>query len=306
MFRQNKSTIKNLGCGLQEKYLRTRHNFGSKSVKYLGEEGIKKFKYTLPQTAKGGNQLVRASGKQNIQMRTAAQMGGKELRTIFKRSSGQMQGKELGSLINMVSKSKPQLPFLVGGGLYSLNEFNLVPTNNNIPKLGEKEAKLGKLEIGGSIYEGHLIDKTMHGKGKLTFPDGNIYEGDFFNNKIQGKGKISFPDGSFYEGDYQDNLQHGKGKLFSVGNGNNYEGEFWLGVIEGKGKMTFKNGEIYEGLFSNNKFEGKGKFTFKSGTVYEGDYRDGKMSGKGKYKYENECLARGILKKEGFRRYRQP
>ena len=41
---RNKNTIKNVACSLQEKYLRSRHNFGSKSVKYLGEEVMKKFK----------------------------------------------------------------------------------------------------------------------------------------------------------------------------------------------------------------------------------------------------------------------
>ena len=90
MFRRNKNTIKNLACGLQEKYLRTRHNFGSKSVKYLGEQAIQKFKYMKPYAIGGGKQLVRTKGKQNIYMRSVAYMGGKELR----------------SLIDMVSKSK--------------------------------------------------------------------------------------------------------------------------------------------------------------------------------------------------------
>ncbi len=48
MFRQNKNTIKNLAYGFQEKYLKTSHNFGNKSVKYLGGEAIKKFKYMEP------------------------------------------------------------------------------------------------------------------------------------------------------------------------------------------------------------------------------------------------------------------
>ena len=91
MFLRDKNTIKSLACGLQEKYLRTRHNFGSKSVKYLGEEAIKKFKYIAPYTVRGIKQLVRTEGKQNVYMRSVAYMGGKELR----------------SLINILSKSKP-------------------------------------------------------------------------------------------------------------------------------------------------------------------------------------------------------
>ena len=116
MFRQNKSTIKNIGCGFQEKYLIIRHNFGSKSVKYLGEEAIKKFKYMTHYAIGGSKQLVSTKSKKSIQMRSDEQMG----------------RKELGSLINIVSKSKPQLPFLfVAGGLNKLTHFNLLPSDNN-------------------------------------------------------------------------------------------------------------------------------------------------------------------------------
>ncbi len=47
-FRRKKSAIKHLACGLQEKYLRTIHNIKSRSVKYLGEEGIKNSKHIAP------------------------------------------------------------------------------------------------------------------------------------------------------------------------------------------------------------------------------------------------------------------
>ena len=66
IFRQNKNTIKNLAYGLQEKYMRTRHNFGSKPVKYLGQEGIKKFKHITSYAVGGGKQLVRTKGNKDI------------------------------------------------------------------------------------------------------------------------------------------------------------------------------------------------------------------------------------------------
>ena len=66
IFRRNKNTVKDLACGLQEKYLKIRHNFGSKPIKYLGEEAIKKFIYIAPLAARGGNKLVRAQGQKNI------------------------------------------------------------------------------------------------------------------------------------------------------------------------------------------------------------------------------------------------
>ncbi len=112
MFRRNKNAIKNLACGLQDKYLTNVHNFASKSVKQLAQERITKFKYTTPQAVRSGKYLFRTESKKNIQMRSAEQMN----------------TKQLGSLINIISKSKPQFPFLfVAGGLNKLTQLNLVP-----------------------------------------------------------------------------------------------------------------------------------------------------------------------------------
>ena len=129
VFRRNKNTIKNVAAGIQGKYLRTCNNFGNKSIKYLTEEGIKKFKYTTPQMARGGKQQLKTEGKNTIYMRSAAQMRGKGFGSMLRRSAGQMDGKELRSLINMVSKSKPQLPFLfAAGGLNRLTQMNVKET----------------------------------------------------------------------------------------------------------------------------------------------------------------------------------
>ena len=122
IFRQKKNTIKNLACGIKiqaKQYARTRHNFGIRSVKYLG--GVIN-KYKVPQRAR--------EGPLNIQMKSAPQMGGKWFRSLGKRSGVQMGGKELGSLVNMVSKSKRQVPFLFAGGLMKLTEFNVMAGNN--------------------------------------------------------------------------------------------------------------------------------------------------------------------------------
>ena len=128
MFRRNKNTIRNIGCGLQEMYLRTRNNFASKSVKYLGEKSIQNFKYMSDYADGGSKQLVRALGKTSIQMRSGEQMG----------------RKELGSLINMVSKSKPWLPLLfVRGNFSKLTQFNLLPSDDDI-KLKAHKDKVAK------------------------------------------------------------------------------------------------------------------------------------------------------------------
>ena len=119
------------------------HNFGSKSVKYLGEEGIKIFKHTAPVTARGGKQLLRTESKKTIQMRSAVLINGKRFKSMVKRSVEQMKGKDIGSLINMISKSKPQLPLVfVTGGLNKLTEFRLVSPDDDLDmKLKNEEPK---------------------------------------------------------------------------------------------------------------------------------------------------------------------
>ena len=131
MFRRNKNSIKNLSFGLEEKYLRIRHSFGKRPVKYLREGGIKKSKYTAPQTVRGGKELLRTEGKKDIWIGSTSYIGEKQIRPLIKKSAQQMKGQELGSLINMVSKSKPQLPFLFAtGGLGRLIQYNLVDSVN--------------------------------------------------------------------------------------------------------------------------------------------------------------------------------
>ena len=129
MFRRNKNTIKSLACDLQERYLRTRNNFGKKPVNYLGEERIRYFKYTVPYIGEGDKQLVRAKGKKSIQMRSSEQIG----------------RKELGSLINIVSRSKDQLPLLfVTGGLSKIIRFSLVPSDDSIDLNDHKDIEKNK------------------------------------------------------------------------------------------------------------------------------------------------------------------
>ena len=158
IFRRKKNTVKNLAFSMQEKCLRTRHNFESKPVKYLGEKIIENFKYMPHRAARGGNQLVRASGKANTQMRSTVQMSGKKLGFMAKKSANQIFGKEFSSLINMVSKSKPQLPFLVGGGLMRLTSFSLHPNDmsktEHSNKITETEKKI---EQGSSLYRNSIL-----------------------------------------------------------------------------------------------------------------------------------------------------
>ena len=49
---RSKNTIKTFASNLEKKYLISHNNFASRSIKYLSEQGIRKFKYTLPYTFK--------------------------------------------------------------------------------------------------------------------------------------------------------------------------------------------------------------------------------------------------------------
>ena len=118
----NKNTVKNFACGFQQKYLIPKYNLGIRSVKYLKEGVIKKFKYVAPQSVRGS--------KQNIYMKSAAQINSKQIRSVIKRSGGHVMGPELKSLVNMASKSKPWLTLIfAAGGLDRLTSFNLIPEN---------------------------------------------------------------------------------------------------------------------------------------------------------------------------------
>ena len=179
MFCQKKNTIKNFACGIQkqgEKLLRTRHNLGSRSVKYLREEGIKNFKYIAPLTAK--------KVKQNIQMRSNMQTKGKWLKPLVKRSSEQMRGNELGSLINMISKSKSQVPFIFTGGLMGVTKLSLVDMSGDA-MLNFKVEDDSEVEYPEDIEES-VIDKEEKTEKiwkeylkKKELPLSNEYRGEF-------------------------------------------------------------------------------------------------------------------------------
>ena len=139
MLQRNKNTIKNCAFGLQEKYKITRHNIGNSSIKYFGkgknfssrtvkyleEEGIKKFRYIKPQKF------------------------GTAKRNLYMRSDTYMKAKGFKNLIYNISKSKPQLPLLFAtGGLSTLTHFNLAAPNDELGDLDiEKIVKDKAFEV---------------------------------------------------------------------------------------------------------------------------------------------------------------
>ena len=307
--------LRKIGNTIKKPAMKTFSNIkNSMEIFRRNKNTIKNLKYTTPFLNNGRNQLVRASGKQSIQMRSAAQIRGKVLRPFVKNPAGQMKGQELGSLINMLSRSKPQLPFLVGGGLMRLTQFNIVPANDkkdcpvtedqNDKKqyydLEEKYEKFVKNRvIPTDVSAEGLKVYTKVGEGpeepiKVQLTK-QVYEGKLVDGKRSGKGKLTFPDGNVYEGNFKENFMEGKGKLSIKSNGSIYEGDFVKDKATGKGKFTYDDGKIFEGTFKDDQITSPGMWTYKNGDIYEGAIKNGSPHGKGVITYFNGDKYEGSL-----------
>jgi len=56
-------------------------------------------------------------------------------------------------------------------------------------------------------YEGDVLkdsaEMVMHGRGKLTWPDGSVYDGWFKNGHQHGAGRLIHANGDYYEGEWK-------------------------------------------------------------------------------------------------------
>ena len=129
------------------------------TVKYLGKEAIKNLKQTAPWAVREGKSLMKIKSKKNIYMGSVTQLSGKRLMPMIKRSTGYMHGKELGLLLKMVSKSKPYLPFFVGGGLMRLIKLGLTYDDGGDGDYDFGGEPLGSDDSGyGNDYGGYTDD----------------------------------------------------------------------------------------------------------------------------------------------------
>lgn len=104
----------------------------------------------------------------------------------------------------------------------------------------------GNFEV---FYKKSNLDRTtneLHGKGKISFPDGTVLEGYFKKGVIQGKRILTLE--VVLEGDLKSGKLHGRGKA-SYPNGQVEEGEFIDGLLDGQGKITYPDGREKQGLF---------------------------------------------------------
>jgi hypothetical protein len=141
----------------------------------------------------------------------------------------------------------------------------------------------------GSKFEGYILLKVRHGKGRVEYSNGMVYDGEFHYGKKKGKGTLLYPSGGIcYDGQWNDNSWHGIGVLhnenqryldgiFDYSNFDGlekcwmrYEGSFIEGRKEGEGVIYLTNGEKYVGWFRNDVIEGPGDFYRKDNVVVSG------------------------------------
>jgi len=55
----------------------------------------------------------------------------------------------------------------------------------------------------GTTLSGALVNKKLHGAGKITYPSGLLVEGTFDHHRLHGEGKVTQPDGQILEGEFR-------------------------------------------------------------------------------------------------------
>lgn len=120
------------------KFLEDGSTYGPRPMKYIGDIGLKKHVDPKPQKLTQQQQISRKV-KKNREMRTAWHKSEKELRSLVKRTAELMHGQELRTMVNIISKKKSQIPFLIGGGLLELTEFKSLPKYIFNKELGKPE-----------------------------------------------------------------------------------------------------------------------------------------------------------------------
>lgn len=82
----------------------------------------------------------------------------------------------------------------------------------------------------GSLYQGFVKNKTMNGKGRMTYANKMVYQGEWKDGKAHGYGVLSDPtEKSLYEGEWVDDFQEGQGVMTWNEGESEYRGEFKKG-----------------------------------------------------------------------------
>ncbi len=152
----------------------------------------------------------------------------------------------------------------------------------------------GQQSSDSGLYEGDLVDGTMHGKGTFYFDDGAIYTGDFKNGNMEGVGTYIWNDGSIYTGEFKNGVPFGQGTRIMI-NGSTYTGSFINGEMTGQGTIILEDGTKYTGEFVDGYRTGEGTIIYPDGTTYTGDFIKGSYHGYGTLKKADGTVQSGYF-----------
>lgn len=148
------------------------------------------------------------------------------------------------------------------------------------------------------IFEGEFSFSKMHGKGKMTFPEGT-YTGEFFQDTMEGKGVMNTQTGMVYEGEFKRNKFDGVGVL-DLGNGNVYKGEFEKNLMQGEGVLFTSSGVEYAGKFKDNSLFENAEVKFPDGRRYKGEVSTKSLDGYGRMEYPDGSFVEGIFRSNTY------
>ena len=137
----------------------------------------------------------------------------------------------------------------------------------------------------GHVYSGQFDNDglTMHGKGKLTYPDGGVFSGTWVHGAIQGYGEMVMPRGDVYKkGEFEDGVLNGQGTC-SLSDGSEYRGAFVRGKMHGPGEMVFASKDVYTGDWVSGLRHGRGQCMYADGRVYRGEWFENTKHGYGEF-----------------------
>jgi hypothetical protein len=134
----------------------------------------------------------------------------------------------------------------------------------------------GRVEfIGGSYFEGTMVENGWNGFGTFIWNDGRKYIGTFVNGKQQGEGTIYFPnDAGSCSGEFRKNKIHGIIEIV-YSSKHKYIGKVVKGVKNGFGTLYDEfDIKYFEGNFVNGELTGEGTYFTDTGLLY-GEFLNG-------------------------------
>lgn len=136
-------------------------------------------------------------------------------------------------------------------------------------------------------FENTCFSCELHGKHKITRPNGNVLDG-IFDNGMFSSGRITFHEGEikFLDGTFNDNEELIDGEK-QMRDHTRYNGHFEQGKLNGEHGSIIGSEKTYHGYFCDGVFQ-SGQLTYtQSQTRYEGRFIDDLLEGDGRVFYND-------------------